>query len=287
MSAQRPGKGLSPTNNPQTQPWAGTRAFVFYPSNLEINAYEYLTQLLPSSVPNPSVPFTVESPPDNLYTPQSQPSTQPLPTAGEFMFGGGALLGGNSEATMMNAVGVADDRGSDFAVESYLGGALERYFAGHWGEEGNDPDTDASHPPGGEWGKGRVKAFWAGIVGISADLQPWVGRVPRSVSGRKEPKPNARPSTRNGSPNKAEDKSISLLSETSGTEIQTVAPGEWVCAGYTGEGMVHAWLSGHAVARMVLGITEKDEKVPELPKPFLITEKRIKAAKIERLMERN
>ncbi|PPQ66146.1 hypothetical protein CVT26_010869 [Gymnopilus dilepis] len=284
MTAQRPGKGLSPANDPNIPQWAGTRAFVFYPSQLEV-AYEYLTQLLPSPSPNSETPpsFTVQD------TADTQPkalaaSSHSLPTAGEFMYGGGVIVGGEGEAAMMNALGVADDSGSDFVVDSYLAGSLERYFAGHWGEEGNDPDTDTSNPPGGEWEKGRVKAFWTGIVGISADLQPWVGRVPRSVSGRKEPKPEA--SSANILFDK-KDRSTSIISETNTTEAQATAPpGEWVCAGYTGEGMVHAWLSGQALARMVLGVTEKDEKVPEMPKPFLITEKRVKAAKIERLMER-
>ncbi|KAG1775012.1 hypothetical protein EV702DRAFT_973857 [Suillus placidus] len=31
------------------------------------------------------------------------------------------------------------------------------------------------------------------------------------------------------------------------------APVEWIAAGYSGEGMVHAWLSGKAMAEMVLG----------------------------------
>ncbi|KAF8901023.1 FAD dependent oxidoreductase [Gymnopilus junonius] len=284
MTAQRPGKGLSPENDPNVQPWAGTRAFVFYPSILD-SAYEYLTQLLPSPAANHPPSFMVESPGHDQYIPL--PSSTSLPTAGEFMFGGGGLLGGNSQATLMNVFGVADDSETDFAIEAYLGGALERYFAGHWGEEGNQPDTDASNPPNGEWYKGRVKAFWTGIIGLSSDLQPWVGRVPRLVSGRKEPKSSRAQAPTPRSSSELKDKLTSVHSETNlGATRTAVAPGEWVCAGYTGEGMVHAWLSGQALARMVLGITEKDEKVPELPKPFLITEKRVKAANVERLMER-
>ncbi|KAJ8591608.1 hypothetical protein M405DRAFT_840449 [Rhizopogon salebrosus TDB-379] len=42
-----------------------------------------------------------------------------------------------------------------------------------------------------EWAKGRVKALWSGILGISMDLLPWVGRLPHAVSGRSEPPPTS------------------------------------------------------------------------------------------------
>ncbi|KDR78379.1 hypothetical protein GALMADRAFT_155321 [Galerina marginata CBS 339.88] len=284
MSAQRPGQGLSlaKSSNSMSEPttsWTGSRAFVFYPSSLE-TAYEYLTQLLPSPISassvTPTSATTCNSAGSSTDTLTSQSTPSSLPTAGEFMFGGGAMLGGQSEAALMNAIGVSDDGGSDFVVESYLGGSLERYFSGHWGQEGNDPDTEAGKPPGGEWGKGRAKAFWTGLVALSADMQPWVGRVPPSISGRPEPKPL---SMQNKGPLEGKFKF--------GTDELTLSPaGEWVCAGYSGEGMVHAWLSGRAVARMVLDITEKDVGSPELPSPFFITEKRVKQAKIEHLMER-
>ncbi|KAF5314263.1 hypothetical protein D9619_011808 [Psilocybe cf. subviscida] len=277
MSTQRPGKGLSPPNpNPATASsmWAGSRAFVFYPGKQE-NAFDYLTQLLPSAA---------------MRSPTS------LPTAGEFMFGGGAMLGGRSESAFMDNIGVADDSGLDFEVEAYLSGALERYFSDHWGQEGDAPDVGAGVPSSGVWGTGRVKAAWTGIIALSADMQPWVGRVPQTVSRRKEPPPGSIL------------ESISVKQRTPGTETpssvgsntfeprQTLAkPGEWICAGYTGEGMVHAWLSGQAVAQMVLnlntndpGTTSKglDKRTPDLPKPFLISEKRIRDARVEYLLER-
>ncbi|KAK0189235.1 FAD dependent oxidoreductase [Armillaria mellea] len=90
--------------------------------------------------------------------------------------------------------------------------------------------------------KGRVKKAWSGVLGISADGLPWVGSLPPKVSGRSE-----------GS--------------------------EWIAAGYSGEGMVHAWMSGKALAYMVLG---KD--VDWLPAPFRVTEKRWKKANIASLL---
>ncbi len=72
------------------------------------------------------------------------------------------------------------------------------------------------------WFEGRVKALWSGIIGISADRIPWVGRVPPKLAGRQAPSP-------------------ALIQEhamdgekTVGNRSKTAAPGEWVAAGYSG-----------------------------------------------------
>ncbi|KAF8182953.1 FAD dependent oxidoreductase [Pholiota molesta] len=158
--------------------------------------------------------------------------------------------------------------------EAHLGGALERFFAAHWGAEAEDEDKDNNSPSDQtsdgrtgdlyeerepKWGKGRVRAAWSGLLGMSADLQPWVGRVPYAASRRKEP-------------------------AAATVDRGLAPPGEWICAGYTGEGMVHAWLSGKALARMVLDLPEKlgrSEEALRLPQPFLITAKRLREARYE------
>lgn len=252
MSAQRPGQGLmGPEGSPSTAPesWAGKRAFVFYPGTSEF-AFDYLTQQPPSSDDDTKGPHHLRS-------------------SGEFMFGGGAMLGGRAESALFDNVGVVDDSKSEFEVEAYLGGVLERYFSG-WGQEGNDADLAGG--PEKLWGRGRMKALWTGIMGMSADLQPWVGRVPSKVSGRREP-------AISGTSDKEDETLRSAASN------MLTAPGEWIAAGFSGEGMVHAWLSGRSVAHMVLGVNEKETGSPELPSSFLITEKRWKQAKIEELME--
>ncbi|KAF9480280.1 FAD dependent oxidoreductase [Pholiota conissans] len=276
MSTQRPGYGLMPApSNPQPNSqsnWASTRAFLFFSSMQEISsgklkpefAFDYLTQLLPAS---------------------DDPTTTPLPTSGEFMFGGGAMLGGRSEGALLSNIGVVDDSAGDFEIEAYLSGALQQYFAEHWGQERSDP----AEAPSGEnvpWGKGRVKASWTGIIAISADMQPWVGRVPESVSGRKAPRsvllpapPHPRPPQRAPSCSTSTHSTIEV-----DPNPPLAAPGEWILAGYTGEGMVHAWLSGHALAKMILGVAGDEKGIPGLPSPFLITEKRVKAAKFEDLL---
>ncbi|KAF2102536.1 putative FAD dependent oxidoreductase [Rhizodiscina lignyota] len=71
-----------------------------------------------------------------------------------------------------------------------------------------------------EGGEGtRVVEKWTGIMGMSLDDLPWVGRIPEEVSGRR----------REG--------------EAS----------EWIAAGFCGNGMVSAWLSGKAIAEMIVG----------------------------------
>ncbi|KAJ7660864.1 FAD dependent oxidoreductase-domain-containing protein [Mycena polygramma] len=75
MTAQRPGRGLGKAGNASS--WAGTRAFVFYPWTSML-VFDYLTQ----------------QPGGDDQSPASR-------TAGELMFGGGAMLGGRAEATMM------------------------------------------------------------------------------------------------------------------------------------------------------------------------------------------
>ncbi|KAJ7461363.1 nucleotide-binding domain-containing protein [Mycena galericulata] len=270
MTAQRPGRTLRGSiagiSESETG-WAGTRAFVFHPGSSPV-AFDYLTQQ----------PVPVSTAPSEGDIDEGGKNVYPAP-AGEFMFGGGAMLGGRGEAAAMDNIGVADDSECDFEVTAYLGGALERYFARGWGEEASGDDAacvdavaDATADAG--WGKGRMKAAWSGILGISADGQPWVGRVPRAISQRAEPAP----------PPADAPTSMSTDSVT-----RMARPGEWIAAGFTGEGMTHAWLSGVALARMILGDatsvpgakTAASEPTLGLPPPFVITEKRWRAADIE------
>lgn len=244
MSAQRPSQGLTTSHNDSFS-WAGMRAFVFYPSSTAF-AFDYLTQLLPST----ASAAKLQHPSSETLTDFNYP-----PSSGELMFGGGALLGGRGEQALMDNIGVTDDSGADFEICAYLGGALERYFL-NWGPEAAPPKDEEGEE--GKWGKGRIKAMWTGIMALSADMKPWVGRIPTKISRRSEPRAE---------------------------KSRLAPPGEWIAAGYSGEGMVHAWLSGRALACMVLG-GKSNEKGREtvLPPSFLITEKRWKQANIENLM---
>ena len=177
---------------------------------------------------------------------------------GELLFGGGAMLDGR---LVLSQVGVADDSQYHSGIASHIQGALPEYFGrGNWGTEGVDVSGEEA-----PWDQGRIKALWTGILGISADLQPWVGRVPSVISCR------AVPSSLTGVSDKRDGRSLAPL-------------GEWVSAGYSGEGMVHAWLCAHALALMVLGLDKEEGMNTWFPDEYRLTEKRWKRATVERLM---
>ncbi|KAF7327260.1 FAD-dependent protein [Mycena kentingensis (nom. inval.)] len=165
--------------------------------------------------------------------------------SGELMFGGGAVLDGFSEDAFLSNLGTTDDstEAEDFLVSSYMCGALGRYFVP---DNKNDGQSSGGNIPLG------APRTWTGIIGLSADGQPWIGRVPPRISRRTEPQPDSK--------------------------SDIAPPGEWIAAGYMGEGMVNAWLVGEALAGMILGEPAAGEG---LPAPFAISEKRWKAADIE------
>ncbi|CAH0042085.1 unnamed protein product, partial [Clonostachys rhizophaga] len=91
------------------------------------------------------------------------------------------------------------------------------------------------------WGKaelGRIKGIWAGIQGHTTDGLPLVGKIPEKVTGRPG------------------------------------STGEWIAAGFNGYGMDKCWLTGQALAKMVLG-QEVDEW---FPKCYYISEARVEQA---------
>lgn len=208
----------------------GARSYVFYPGGL---GYDYLTQL---------------------------PGGER-----ELMFGGGWASAFDSA---VGDVGLADDSAYSIAVASHLAGALPLYFgAGAWGREA-PPATGGEEA--GLWGEGRTKAQWGGILGISADGMPWVGRLPHKIAGRAAPPESSTPRATN--------------KEDGEARTTTAPPGEWISAGYTGEGMVHAWMCGKALAGMVL---DREDEVKEwFPEMLRITEPRWKKASLEEYIAR-
>lgn len=225
MTAQRPGTGL-PTDA------CGSRAHVF---NYPAPGYDYLTQL---------------------------PRREGKSEGGVLLFGGGFRQAGGF---VVSEFGVADDSGYHLGIASHVQGALPEYFGRrNWGAESVDVPREEEEEDG-PWGQGRVKAVWTGIISISADLRPWVGRVPSVISGRAAPQPL---------PTKSDIAAARSLA----------APGEWVSTGYTGEGMVHAWLCAHALALMVLGVENEEGVHTWFPGEYCLTEKRWKKATIEQLM---
>ena len=132
---------------------------------------------------------------------------------GEIILGGGFA---QSERQGVNMIGAFDDSKLDPLSVAHIGGIFQTLFTPNWGEDG----------PGG-----RMKKTWSGIVGLTADFLPLVGRLDHRLTER-----NVK-----GAPTGESDK-----------------PSEWACAGYNGDGMVYAWLCGTAVGIMIMGSEEED-----------------------------
>lgn len=210
MSAQRPGRALQfqAIGNDETKKKSHEqRSYIFFDSP-EQKGFDYLTQL-----------------PDGEH---------------ELMFGGGREAFSDMDAQHGQVCGPASRGMYDVHSAAHVSGALPVYFgASNWGAEGirvsaaegDDIDGQSRSP----WAAGRVKALWSGVLSESVDEFPWVGRIPRAISGRRSPTPGV------------------MVSEK-GKRVRTADPGEWVAAGYSGEGMVHAWLCTRALALMVLGL---------------------------------
>ena len=188
-----------------------------------------------------------------------------LPTGEhELMYGGGwAQACENS----LPDLGITDDATFSVTGAAHLAGSLPLYFGmENWGAEA---DPVLEEPAGNaRWASGRTKAQWSGILGISTDLLPWVGRLSVKVSGRPEPPASVSESEKGGLERRC----------------NLAAPGEWLAAGYTGEGMVHAWMSGTALAWMLLD--REDALEGWFPDILRVTEKRWRNASVDTLVAR-
>ena len=156
----------------------------------------------------------------------------------------------------LSEMGVCSDDATNYLTGSHLSGILPMAFGpGSWGEDGDG---------------GRVKSMWSGSIGLTTDLLPFVGKLDDSLTGRKIP------------------------AHCAATPGGLVAPAEWICAGYSGEGMVNAWLCGAAVAVMVLGRegVEAEEEPGKpggrlfdwFPREMVISPKRVRDASVNRLI---
>ncbi|PLB52599.1 nucleotide-binding domain-containing protein [Aspergillus steynii IBT 23096] len=139
---------------------------------------------------------------------------------------------------------------------------ISAYLSGIWSVAMRDENT-------------RVLQLWTGCMGFTIDLLPFVGRVHPRFTGRVPHR-----SSRRGK-----------SSENSRSD----APNEWITAGFGGDGMVSAWLSGTAVGLMLLGRDKIEHesqpgrpagKVTDwLPKQLRLSGARIRRANIYKLAQ--
>lgn len=119
------------------------------------------------------------------------------------------------------------------------------------------------------WGAGgELKQTWSGTLGFTGDLIPLVGKLDKSVTGR---------TPQSGTAPGPEEKPC----------------GEWITAGFSGEGMVWAWLCGTALGVIMTG-RENDDMAgsPGLPagrlddwfpREILVSKERLRSADLTNL----
>ncbi|KAH8194568.1 hypothetical protein TruAng_011263 [Truncatella angustata] len=139
---------------------------------------------------------------------------------------GDIMLGGGFDRARdqgMNVIGRWDDSAETFdaLTINHITNIFPTIFSPKWGDEQDG---------------GRIKRIWTGIVCLTGDFLPFVGRLDQQLTERRPP--STQPSA-------------------------GVSAGEWVAAGYCGDGMVWAWLSGTALGTTIMG-SEKDE-LPAVP----------------------
>lgn len=155
--------------------------------------------------------------------------------------------------------GIASDAETNCMTGCHLGGVLPMaYGFENWGEDA----------PGG-----RMKNLWSGSLGLTADMMPFIGRLEPSMTRRIKVKPTS-----------SKDRLDSIT-----------PPGEWVSAGYNGEGMVNAWSSGVALGLMLLGGEEMassgipgrpDGVVGDwFPKEYICSQERVNNTSVYQLLE--
>ncbi|KFA74729.1 hypothetical protein S40288_03948 [Stachybotrys chartarum IBT 40288] len=161
---------------------------------------------------------------------------------GDLMVGGGFF---RSKEQGMDVLGVYDDSYTDAFPVMHLYGCMPTVFQPNWGAGS------------------AMKKSWSGIVALTGDTLPLVGRLPSSDPAAPSRQPATASSLKAGS-------------------------GEWVSAGYNGEGMVWAWLCGSAVAVMMAG-EEDNDVAPGLGRPggrltewFPVEELAVNAARLKR-----
>lgn len=140
---------------------------------------------------------------------------------GKVMLGGGFT---QSPKQGMDMIGIYDDSKMDSLTNAHNLGIMSTIFEPNWG-----PPVDQ-----------EPSTVWSGVMGISADLRPLVGKLDPKLTGRKV-------KTINGS----------------NTQKEANDHGEWIAAFFTGDGMVWAWLSGTALGLMITG--SEDETLPPAP----------------------
>jgi glycine/D-amino acid oxidase-like deaminating enzyme len=200
-----------------------------------------------------------------------RPSANGLP--GDLMLGGGFT---RSDDRGLSQIGVYDDSQTDALTLAHLYGVFPAIFDGK--PSAGSADSKA------ERDRKRTKKAWSGIIGVTGDFLPFVGRLHPKLTGR-HPKRRRR---------KVDVVKTAAGSNGTENEADVIAePGEWVSAAYSGDGMTWAWLCGCALGIMISGCQNED--LPPMvgrpagrlnqwfPKELYVTTERLKKANMTNL----
>ncbi|KAK7457488.1 hypothetical protein CaCOL14_001490 [Colletotrichum acutatum] len=202
---------------------------------------------------------------------------------GDVMLGGGFA---RSAGEGVDMVGVYDDFGTDGMTIAHVSGVMSAVFGARW--------------------RGDVVRVWSGVLGVTGDMAPFVGRVPASVAGFKGKIGSSASSSSISSSSwfglkkgreivklKKVGKTVDEMEEEQ--SWMGAEAGQWVSAGYCGDGMVWAWLCGTALGVMIAGkedvVLEKGVGFPGgrlaewFPKELLLTEARLRKADMSNLVD--
>ncbi|KAK1460198.1 FAD dependent oxidoreductase [Colletotrichum melonis] len=202
---------------------------------------------------------------------------------GDVMLGGGFA---RSAGEGVDMVGVYDDSGTDGMTIAHVSGVMSAVFGARW--------------------RGDVVRVWSGVLGVTGDMAPFVGRVPASVAGVKGKVGSSASSSSTSASSwfglKKERESIKVKKAGKTVDEKEeehpwmgAEAGQWVSAGYCGDGMVWAWLCGSALGVMVADkedvVLEKGVGFPGgrlaewFPKELLLTEARLRKADLSNLVD--
>ncbi|KAH4188124.1 hypothetical protein HBH70_123240 [Parastagonospora nodorum] len=177
----------------------------------------------------------------------SQRPSTPEEAQGDVMLGGGFM---RSSKQGVDQLGIYDDGAAlDPLTVSHIAGIFPAVF----------------HP---KWGAGaELKNAWSGILGMTGDLVPFVGRLDGRLTQRDV-------KSKDGAGRR----------------------GEWIAAGWCGEGMIWAWLCGTGLGIMIAGSENDDVEETSgrpggrladwFPDELRVSVKRLRSADVANLANR-
>ncbi|KAG9586981.1 DAO-domain-containing protein, partial [Aureobasidium melanogenum] len=137
--------------------------------------------------------------------------------AGDIMLGGGVF---RSRENGIDQIGIWDDSRTDVITSAHLAGILPIVFSPELEEKASETRSR------------YLQQHWSGIISLTGDSLPFVGKLDTRISAR---------------------------GSCTGSERSS----EWIAAGYNGEGMVFAWLCGTALGIMIMG--SEHDNIPASP----------------------